>query len=173
MLLRHLRSNSRKESYTANLSERNDFVEYNMKKTDQSKKNICIAKIERSYIPPFDFPFTSIFNGKNTNFPQRILDKLEFEKGEELICSTVINDKIWTLLTTRNIFSLEGVGMEKHTIDGINKWNWGDFKGYAKQPYTKGFLLFDDEKVVPVFIETGRASMIMIYGIMTISKIST
>ena len=142
-----------------------------MTKSDKSIKNISIAKIERSYIAPFDFEFTGIFNGKHSNFPKQVLDEISLENGEELICSTFVNEQIWTLLTTQRIFSREGLAPDVHSIKNIKKWNFGDFKGYSKQSYTKGFLFFEDDKVISVFVETGRASMILINGIMTLNKI--
>ena len=142
-----------------------------MKKSDEKIKKISLAKVERSYILPFDFEFTGIFNEEHSNFPKNILSEISLENGEELICSTFINDQIWTVLTSRSILSKEGITKDIHSIKQIKKWNFGDFKGFSKQPFTKGFLFFDDNKVVPVFIETGRASMIMINGIMTLNQI--
>ncbi|MCE7991621.1 MAG: hypothetical protein HEP71_06565 [Roseivirga sp.] len=142
-----------------------------MEKSDKSKKSIIIAKIERSYIPPFDFEFTGIFNEQDSNFPKDLLNEIALKEEEELICSTYVNDQVWTLLTTRRILSREGLSPDVHSIKGIKKWHFGDFKGYSKQPYTKGFLFFEDDKTVPVFIETGRASMVMVNGIMTLNQI--
>ncbi|MFT6963770.1 MAG: hypothetical protein ACJAWV_003508 [Flammeovirgaceae bacterium] len=142
-----------------------------MKKTDKSKKNICLAKIERSYIPPFDFSFTGICNNSSPNFPQKIAEEGHLKKDEELLCFTFINEEIWTLLTTRRIISKEGPSPDEHSFDGIVKWDFGDFKGYSKQFYTKGFIFFEDDEVISIFIETGRASMIMINAIMTLDQI--
>lgn len=142
-----------------------------MTKSDRSIKNICVAKIERSYVSPFDFEFTGIFNGKHSNFPKQVLDEILLENDEELICSTFVNERIWTLLTTQRIFSREGLSIDVLSINSIKKWNFGDFKGYSKQSYTKGFLFFEDDKALSVFIETGRASMILINGILTLNEI--
>lgn len=94
----------------------------------------------------------------------------ELEESEELICSTYIDSNIWSLLTTRRIISIEGVGLRVKSLKDIDKWDFGDFKGYSKQPYTKGFVHFTDGDSISFFTETGRASMVMIYGIMTINK---
>jgi len=93
-------------------------------------------------------------------------------EDEELICSTIINESIWSILTTRKIITLEGVGQVQHNLKGLIQRNAGDFKGWSKQKYTKGFLQFDDNKIIPYFIETGNASMIMIYGIDTAVKLN-
>jgi len=140
-----------------------------MDKSDQSLKNTCIAAIKRSTIPPFDFSYTRIYKAGDTIDNEKIKTELIVESEERLICSTIINDKIWTILTTRRIISFEGVGLQQHSIKSIQEWNAGDFKGYSGQNYTKGFLHFTDGKIFPFFIETGRASMVMIYGIRTLS----
>ena len=144
-----------------------------MEKSDKSKKNICIAAIKRHAITPFDFKFTRIYDLKHPTLMPEIKDAIHLESEEELICSTYVSPTIWTLLTTRRIFSLEGVGLKKHELAGIKKWDFGDFKGYSKQPYTKGFLYFENSDVITFFIETQEASMVMIYGIRTMSKLSS
>ena len=140
-----------------------------MNKSDHSLKNICIATIKRSTIPPFDFSYTRIHETDDTIDNKKIKVDLSLESGERVICSTIVNDKIWTILTTRRIISFEGVGIRQHLIKSIKEWDAGDFKGYSGQSYTKGFLHFVDGKIVPIFIETGRASMVMIYGIRTLA----
>jgi len=140
-----------------------------MNKSDQSLKNICIASIKRTTIPPFDFSYARIHEFEDTIDNEKINVELNLESEERLVCSTIISDKIWTILTTRRIVSFEGVGIQQHLIKNIKEWDFGDFKGYSEQSYTKGFLHFADGKIVPFFIETGRASMVMIYGIRTLS----
>ncbi|MEQ8415830.1 MAG: hypothetical protein RJQ09_11980 [Cyclobacteriaceae bacterium] len=138
--------------------------------SDQSIRDICVAAIKRSTIPPFDFPYTSVYEDgegiENTEVKKSVI----VQDNECLICSTIIDEKIWTVLTTRRILSFEGVGLKQHLLLNINKWDFGDFKGYSKQTFTMGFLSFGDGDIIPVFVETGRASMVMIYGIMTFSK---
>jgi hypothetical protein len=66
---------------------------------------------------------------------------------------------------------LEGIRKREHSLKGLKKRDIGDFKGYSKQEYTKGVLHFDDEKLIPFFIETGKASMIMVYGTNTATQL--
>ena len=143
-----------------------------MEKSDKSKKGICIAAIKRHTIPPFEFRYTKIYDREGQTLIPAIKDTVHLENEEELICSTFVSPTIWTLLTTRRIFSLEGVGLKKHGLTGIKKWDFGDFKGYSKQPYTKGFLHFENGDVITFFIETQEASMVMVYGIRTMSKLT-
>ncbi|MBT1705437.1 hypothetical protein [Chryseosolibacter indicus] len=139
-------------------------------KPDKSIRDICIAAIKRSTIPPFDFPYTFIYEEGDEIENIQVSNSVILQDNESLICSTIIDEKIWTVLTTRRIFSFEGVGLKEHSLLNINKWDFGDFKDYSKQTFTKGFLSFEDGNIVPVFVETGRASMVMIYGIMTFNK---
>jgi len=138
-----------------------------MKKTDISIKNITIASIKRHTIKPFDFKYSHIYENEKTILNEKVNHQISLEDGEELICSTIVNNSIWSVLTSRKIITLEGVRKTEHYLSGLKKRDAGDFKGYSKQEYTKGFLHFDDDKIIPYFIETGKASMIMIYGIDT------
>lgn len=131
---------------------------------DLSNKEVCIASIKRFTIPPLEFELTNIYEV----IPDKNTDYIELENGEELICSTIVNEFIWSILTTRRIFTLEGIRQKVHRLDKLKTSEYGDFKGYSKQKFTKGYLQFEDNEIVPIFIETGRASMVMIYGIRTI-----
>ena len=144
-----------------------------MRKTDISIKNISIASIKRHTIPPIDFDFSTIYEDNKQIDNEKIREKIELDKNEELICSSIISDSVWSILTSRRIITLEGVGKVQHKLKGLIQRNAGDFKGWSKQKYTKGFLQFDDGKIIPYFIETGNASMIMIYGIDTVVKLNS
>jgi len=141
-----------------------------MRKPDTSIKNITIASIKRHTMKPFNFKYSDIYENDRAIQNERVRDLINLENGEELICSTIVNDSIWSVLTTRRIITLEGVGKVEHYLSGLKRRDAGDFKGYSKQEYTKGFLHFDDDKVIPYFIETGEASMIMIYGVNTTTQ---
>lgn len=119
---------------------------------------------------PFDFKYSNIYEKDQTILNQKVNNLITLEDGEELICSTIITDSIWSILTSRRIITLEGIGIIEHYLNGLKRRDAGDFKGYSKQEYTKGFLHFDDNKIVPYFIETGKASMIMIYGVNTTTQ---
>ena len=133
---------------------------------DKSNKQTCIESIKRFTIPPFQFDLTNIQEGQEQL--DLIRDLIDLDQDEEIICSTYVNEKLWSILTTRRIKTLEGVRKKDHILDKLKRFDSGDFKGYSGQKFTKGFLQFEDDVIVPIFIETGRASMVMIYGIKTI-----
>jgi hypothetical protein len=140
-------------------------------KIPEQLHNVCIAAIKRSYIPPFDFEYTNVYEKSDGLKRNKIGVDIRLESHELPICSTIINSKVWTLLTTNRLISFEGVGLQEHRLTPLKRWDFGDFKGYSEQSYTKGFLHFVDDTIVPVFVETGRASMVMVNGVMTIYKL--
>lgn len=144
-----------------------------MKQSDLSIRNITIAAIKRHTIPPIKFEYSNIYENEDSINHEKIKNKVKLKEEEKLICSTVVNELIWSILTTRRIITLEGISRVEHNLKGLIQRNAGDFKGWSKQKYTKGFLHFNDNKIIPYFIETGKASMIMVYGIDTITKLNT
>jgi len=144
-----------------------------MEKTDKSIKDISIAAIKRHTISPIDFEYSTIYEADKQISNQKIKNAIQITAGEELICSTIISEVIWTVLTSRRIITWEGVRKIEHNLKGLIQRDMGDFKGWSKQKYTKGFLHFDDNKIIPIFIETSNASMIMIYGTNTAIKINS
>lgn len=112
-----------------------------MKKMDTSIKNITIAPIKRHTMKPFDFEYSDIYENNKTIVNEKVHNQINLEDGEELICSTIVNDSIWSVLTSRRIITLEGFGKIEHYLNGLKRSNAGDFKGYSKQEYTKGFCI--------------------------------
>lgn len=133
---------------------------------DKSNKKTCIESIKRFTVHPLDFNLTNIYEAEaDLNFMN---SQFDLEPGEEPICSTIINDSMWSILTTRNIYTLEGVRKKMHKLSALKFFESGDFKGYSGQKFTTGYLHFEDDEIIRVFIETGFPSMVMIYGIKTI-----
>ncbi|WP_282335414.1 hypothetical protein [Pinibacter soli] len=54
-----------------------------MQKSDNSLKNICIAAINRSTIPPFDFQYTKIYEEETLSDNTNIKVDVRFENDEE------------------------------------------------------------------------------------------
>jgi hypothetical protein len=92
-----------------------------------------------------------------------------YQDCELPIALTYVDSNNWTLLTTRTIIS-KIAGLTKHSPSrSVAKWTWGDFKGYKENTTTLGRLTLTDSSTLDVLTETGKASMIMIYGIMTLT----
>jgi hypothetical protein len=139
-----------------------------MQKSDKSIHNICIASIKRSTIKPYDFKSTGFYEGKEIFFSlyEGLIN--DFAEEELPVCSTIIDAENWSVLTTRRLLTNESgqllitTGFTK--VIGIS---YGDFKGHGQQVFTLGNLRFENGTKMNYFIETGRASMVMINGIKT------
>ena len=110
-----------------------------------------------------------------TEIDNKISSAFAHEENELPIALTQVDDKNWTLLTTQKIISnIEGK-MQQAPAKNIIKWTWGNFKGYVREIVTLGRITFKDDSTLNILIETGSASMIMIYGIRTLTgrEIST
>lgn len=138
-----------------------------MIKTDQSIHNICIAAIKRHTTQPYDFKWTRFYADKDAfihHYPQMIPDLSEKEWP---ICSTIIDAYSWSVLTTRRLLTNQQGQLTMANIDTSISQSHGDFKGDDKKDRTLGILQLANGTRMTYFIETGKASMVMIYGIRT------
>ncbi len=110
-----------------------------------------------------------MFYEENTHFKKTFPEiELELLDNELIICSTVIDIDNFSVLTTRKLVTKEkGILLSGNLNDAKDKL-YGDFKGVLrKEPFTFGMVQLDNGNDLQYFIETGRASMIMIYGVRT------
>lgn len=141
-----------------------------MTKTDKSKHNICIASIKRSVMKPYDFKWTRFYEF-NSEFPYSGLN-LELDDNELLICSTVIDANNYSILTTQRLITKEKGETITGSMNGTIDKSYGDFKGLRyKLPFTFGKIWLADGIEFKYFIETGKASMVMIHGVRTLIRI--
>ena len=139
-----------------------------MNKTDKSKHNISIAAIKRSTFNPYDYALTKFYES-NSDFPYSGI-KLDLTKNELIICSTVVDPENYSVLTTQKLITKEnGIENAGNLIGAKDKF-YGDFKGYKDDSITFGLVELKNGTELKYFIETGKASMIMIHGVRTIIK---
>ncbi|GAB2825034.1 hypothetical protein [Ferruginibacter profundus] len=139
-----------------------------MIQSDKSRHNICVAKIKRSTIKPYDFKWTK-FHDSNIEF-QNLYSNIpvDIADSELIICSTIIDSDNYSILTTRQLITNKNAVLKKCSVlEATNKF-YGDFKGYEKKPYTFGEIKLREDNIFEYFIEVGNASMIMIHGVRTI-----
>ncbi|WP_309845276.1 hypothetical protein [Chryseobacterium sp. SLBN-27] len=74
-----------------------------MEKSDKSIHNICIAKIKRSTLKPYDFKWTKFYETDSKNLFKNY--PFELDNEELVIGSTVINSENFSILTTRKLDS--------------------------------------------------------------------
>ena len=142
-----------------------------MKKTDKSIHDICVAAIKRSTIKPYDYIWTKFYES-NSDFTNQELSLNLFE-NELIICSTILDGKNYSILTTRKLITVEN-GKERieNLVGAIDK-GYGNFKGYKEDQLTFGSIELENGEDLKYFIETGKASMIMIYGVRTLIRTQT
>lgn len=139
-----------------------------MRKSDKSLHDISIASIKRSTMKPYDFKWTKFYD-LNSDFPYYGLH-LDLTADELIICSTVIDNENYSILTTQKLITVEN-GIE-HTgkLNGAEDKGYGDFKGYKDDVLTHGLVMLKNGNELNYFIETGKASMIMIQGLRTLIR---
>jgi hypothetical protein len=137
-----------------------------MPKTDKTIHNICIAAINRHTIKPYDFKWTRFYKEK-AEFLNRYSQMAGFEKNELPICSTVIDASNWSLLTTRKLLTTEEGHLTIGDLNNCVDLSYGLFKGGGKSDKEVGSIQLANGTKMNYFIETGKASMVMIYGIRT------
>ncbi|MCL9806550.1 hypothetical protein NAT51_13525 [Flavobacterium amniphilum] len=112
---------------------------------------------------PYDFKWTKFYEN-NSDFPYSELG-LNLAEDELIICSTVIDGDNFSILTTRRILTQENGQKSSGDIQGAVDKLYGDFKGYKDKDFTYGVIQLQNGDELKYFIETGKASMIMIYGV--------
>jgi len=115
---------------------------------------------------PYDFKWTRFYE-ENAEFRQSYAG-IEIADGELVICSTVMDGDHFSVLTTRRLVTKENGLILSGNLDGAVDKLYGDFKGaLEKTPFTFGAIRLGDGTDLRYYIEVGRASMVMIYGVRT------
>ena len=140
-----------------------------MKKTDYSKHSMTISSIKRATVFPYDFQLTKFYES-NSEFHYQGID-LDLDSEELIICSMVVDNENYSVLTTRRLITRESGIQGVALLDGVTDKGYGLFKGYQDNEVTFGSIQLHDGTVFRYFIETGKASMIMIYGVRTMIRI--
>jgi hypothetical protein len=117
---------------------------------------------------PYDFKWTKFYD-LNSDFSYRGLH-LNLTEDELIICSTVIDNANYSVLTTQKLVTKEN-GIERTgQLNGAEDKGYGDFKGYKKDAITNGLVELENGDKLKYFIETGKASMVMIHGLRTLIR---
>lgn len=114
--------------------------------------------------------FTEYYESTTAEHLENINDELELEEGELPIASTIVSPDEWTFVTTRKIIGRIGNRKSSVFVGQIEKWNWEDFKGRKTEGSIQRFTINNSESLKFVY-ETKYASMVMIYAVMTISRL--
>ena len=138
-----------------------------MEKSDKSIHNICIASIKRSTIKPYDFKWTRFYE-EYTEFKNSFPGiEIELSDNELVICSTMIDKDNFSVLTTQRLTTKEKGVLLSGNLNGALVKQYRDFKSFKNKPLTFGLVQLNNGNDLRYFIETGRASMVMVYGVRT------
>jgi hypothetical protein len=137
-----------------------------MKKTDKSIHSICIASIKRKTFKPYNYTWTRFYES-NSDFPHSQFH-LNLTQNELIICSTIIDSDNYSILTTQKLITNENGIKSIGDLNDSTLKPHGDFKGLDGKLFIFGVLKLKNEMELKCFIETGKASMIMIHGIRTL-----
>lgn len=136
-----------------------------MPKSDRSVHNIVVAAIKRCVLDDYDFEMTHYYESKE-EFLIFHGEVIEMAEEEIPICSVIIDKYNWTIMTTRRLMTSEkGLltqASTRHVLGGIY---YGDFRGCRFPAQTIGRVLLENGSKMNFFMETGRASVVMIHGL--------
>jgi len=138
-----------------------------MEKFDKSIHNICLASIKRHTIKPYDFKWSRFYEeniGFNHSFPEQ---KIEPSENELVICSTVIDKDNFSVLASQKLITKECGILLSGKMNSARDRLYGGFKSLQSGLFTFGLVRLNCGNELKYFIETGRASMVMIYGVRT------
>ena len=138
-----------------------------MTKTDKSKHNICIASIKRSTLKPYDYNFTKFYES-NGEFPYSEIG-IELKEKELIICSTVIESDNYSVLTTQRLITNKSGIVTVGELTNAKDNGYGMFKS-TKEDFVFGSVSLENGIELEYFVETGKASMIMIHGVRTLIR---
>ena len=142
-----------------------------MTKSDKSIHNICISAIKRKTISPYDFKWTKFYEF-NSEFENYYLGfKLDFIENELIICSVIIDENNYSILTTKRLITKENGAYISGTLKGAVNKAYDDFKN-LKKLHIFGIITLQNGIDLKYFIETSNASMVMIYGVKTLLEIN-
>ena len=139
-----------------------------MRKSDKSIRSIALASINRSLMPSVDCRYSKTFESETMS------DIFLGDKTIDLelpIACTFLDNNNYTLVTTRRVITCNSGINHTILLQNIKSFTPGDFKGLRGMPTTLGSIIDTDDVVIPVFIETGKASMIMVYAIRTVMNL--
>ncbi|WP_448701920.1 hypothetical protein ACFGVR_06585 [Mucilaginibacter sp. AW1-3] len=124
----------------------------------------CTYEIKRHTFKPYVFRWTK-FHEDNSDFPEI---QVNIAEGELIICSTIIDSDNYSILTTQRIITKESNVEEIRYMTNAISYHMPLNYKFEKFGYIFGSIKFRNGDETKYFLETGKASMVMVYGIKTL-----
>ncbi|MEM9078151.1 MAG: hypothetical protein AAGC43_13995 [Bacteroidota bacterium] len=136
-------------------------------KTDKSIRNIAIAAIKRSAMDMDSWNHSRIANENDID----LIKKFELSEGE-LPVFEIKSDLAHTLISTRQLLEKKNETIQRLHFDFLDNVAYGNFKGRPDKPELSFFKVTDIRGDKLDFqLETGKASMGLIYSVDTIRRL--
>ncbi|MBL6446346.1 hypothetical protein JMN32_08505 [Fulvivirga sp. 29W222] len=143
-----------------------------MSKSDTTLRKTTIAAIKRRSKKPFEWNITRFYETERPEDIGPIKMELGLQGDELPVASSISTHTDWTFVTTRRVIGKTDNVKSAININDVEKWTWGDFKGYEDQQKTMITLTTLEGREHKFVIETRNASMVMIYAIRTLLQLS-
>lgn len=93
-------------------------------------------------------------------------------EDERFICSVVKDSYNFSVLTTRQLITLHNGTFHIAVISKIVRQDYGFFNNVSLGPIVVGNVELENGDRIPFFVETGKAAIVMVYGVGTLVAIS-
>jgi len=139
-----------------------------MTKSDQIIHSFSIYEIKRHTFKPYHFRWTKFYEN-NSSFLQTYPElKSNIAEDELIICSTIIDAENYSVLTTQRVITKEKGIEEIGYMASATSYDMPLNYKFEKYGYVFGTIQFQNGDVFRYFLETAKASMVMICGIKTL-----
>ncbi|MBV8251612.1 MAG: hypothetical protein JO154_03315 [Chitinophaga sp.] len=134
---------------------------------DQVFKAYSDIDIDRHVMKDAIFRCTTWYRGEPIPVPMQpaVLEQISLTDGELPIVLTFINNDNWSLLTTRHVYTFQEKILHPVSNAEIAGVSYSLKCKVSKELYSLETVRRTDGTSIPVFIETGKPSMVMFYGI--------
>jgi hypothetical protein len=134
-------------------------------KSDQIIHRFSIYEIKRSTYTPYNFRWTNFYEN-HSEFLQLYPDiQLNIAEDELMICSTIIDEENYSILTTRRCVTKENGIEDIAYMPDAKKYDLPLNHKLEKYGYVLGTVELQNGKAFRFYIEAGKAAMVMTYGI--------
>ena len=142
-----------------------------MTKSDHILRRTTIAAIKRHAMLPHKWDHTQFYETETVLDLGPIERELAIDEGELPVASVIKSGTDWSFVTTRKVILMTEGQRQEIKITEIETFDWGQFKD-TKSTSPVIELKNSMGQLSKFTIETGKASMVMIYAIRTLTQLT-